>query len=81
MNQPLNTLPIEMFLEKARIARKSNQKSLNLSIDEVMMLEDSLAVVMTRLVSDLDSLIQSAQQSEDIIIKMDGGSLQVFSAK
>lgn len=75
MNQPLNTLPIEMFLEKARIARKSNQKSLNLSIDEVMMLEDSLAVVMTRLVSDLDSLIQSAQQSEDIIIKMDGGSL------
>lgn len=75
MNQPLNTLPIEMFLEKARIARKSNQKSLNLSIDEVMMLEDSLAVVMTRLVRDLDSLIQSAQQSEDIIIKMDGGSL------
>lgn len=75
MNQPLNTLPIEMFLEKARIARKSNQKSLNLSIDEVMMLEDSLAVVMTRLVSDLDSIVQSAQQSEDIIIKMDGGSL------
>ena len=75
MTQQLNTLPIEMFLEKARIARKSNQKSLNLSIDEVMMLEDSLAVVMTRLVSDLDSLIQSAQQSEDIIIKMDGGSL------
>ena len=75
MTQQLNTLPIEMFLEKARIARKSNQKSLNLSIDEVMMLEDSLAVVMTRLVSDLDSLVQSAQQSEDIIIKMDGGSL------
>ena len=75
MTQQLNTLPIEMFLEKARIARKSNQKSLNLSIDEVMMLEDSLAVVMTRLVSDLDSIVQSAQQSEDIIIKMDGGSL------
>lgn len=75
MTQQLNTLPIEMFLEKARIARKSNQKSLNLTIDEVMMLEDSLAVVMTRLVGDLDSLIQSAQQSEDIIIKMDGGSL------
>lgn len=75
MTQQLNTLPIEMFLEKARIARKSNQKSLNLSIDEVMLLEDSLAVVMTRLVSDLDSLIQAAQQAEDIVIKMDGGSL------
>jgi hypothetical protein len=75
MTQQLNTLPIEIFLEKARIARKSNQKSLNLSIDEVMMLEDSLAVVMTRIAGDLDSLIQSVQQSEDIVIKMDGGSL------
>lgn len=75
MIQPLNTLPIEMFLEKARIARKSNQKSLNLPIDEVMLLEDSLAVIMTRLVSDLDAVIQATQQSEDIIIQMDGGSL------
>ena len=75
MTQPLNTLPIEMFLEKARIARKSGQKSLNLPIDEVMLLEDTLAVVMTRLVADLDAVIQATQQSEDIVIKMDGGSL------
>ena len=75
MTQPLNTLPIEMFLEKARIARKSKQKSLNLSIDEVMMLEDSLAVVMTRLVGDLDTAIQAVQQQDAIVIQMDGGSL------
>lgn len=75
MMQQLNTLPIEMFLEKARIARKSKQKSLNLSIDEVMLLEDTLAVVMTRLVGDLDAAIQAVQQQEDIVIQMDGGSL------
>lgn len=75
MTQPLNTLPIEMFLEKARIARKSNQKSLNIPIDEVMMLEDSLAVVMTRLVSDLDTAIQAVQQQDTVVIQMDGGSL------
>lgn len=75
MIQPLNTLPIELFLEKARIARKSGQKSLNMPIDEVMLLEDTLAVVMTRLVGDLDAIIQSTQQTEDIVIKMDGGSL------
>lgn len=71
----LNTLPIEMFLEKARIARKSGQKSLNLSIDEAAMLEESLAVVMTRLAGDLDAIVLNIQQANDITISMDGGSL------
>ena len=75
MNQPLNTLPIELYLERVRIARKSGQKTLNLSIDEATMLEDALAVVMTRLAGDLDAIIQSNTQSDDIVIKMDGGSL------
>ena len=34
----LNTLPIEMFLDKARIATKSNQKNLILDIKEVQAL-------------------------------------------
>jgi hypothetical protein len=75
MTTPLNTLPIEMYLEKARIARKSGQKSVNLSIDEASLLEDSLSVVMTRLAGELDKIAISAQSSGDITIKMDGGSL------
>lgn len=73
--KPLNTLPVENFLEKVRIARKSNQKTVNLSIDEASLLEDTLAVVMTRLAGELDAIAQSSQQSDDIVIKMDGGSL------
>lgn len=73
--QPLNTIPIEMFLEKARIARKSGQKSLNLSIDDVNMLEESLSVVMTRLTGDLDAIVFNLQQQESITVTMDGGSL------
>jgi hypothetical protein len=75
MTTPLNTLPIEMYLEKARIARKSGQKSVSLSIDEASLLEDSLSVVMTRLAGELDKIAMSAQSSGDITIKMDGGSL------
>jgi hypothetical protein len=75
MMQPLNTLPIEMYLEKVRIARKSGQKSVTLTINDAGMLEDSLAVVMTRLAGEMDELIQANQQNEDIVIKMDGGSL------
>lgn len=73
--QQLNTLPIEMFLEKARIARKSGQKSLNLSIDDVNMLEESLAVVMTRLTGDLDAIVYNLQKQETITVSMDGGTL------
>jgi hypothetical protein len=71
----LNTLPIEMFLEKARIARKSGQKTLNLPIDDVILLEENLAVVMTRLAGELDKIALNVQQSGDITVKMDGGSL------
>jgi hypothetical protein len=75
MTQPINTLPIEIFLEKARIAKKSGQKHVNIGIDEATLLADSLAQVMTRLAGDLDQIVQAVQQQEDIVIKMDGGSL------
>jgi hypothetical protein len=75
MTQPLNTLPIELYLEKARIARKSGQKNVNIGIEEAILLADSLAQVMTRLAGDLDTIVQNVQQQEDIVIKMDGGSL------
>jgi dsDNA-binding SOS-regulon protein len=68
----MNLLPVEDFLNKARIARKSNQKTLVLSTKEYTDLYDSLASVMTRLSSVLD---QSATSSEtNIVVKMDGGT-------
>ena len=73
--KPLNTVPVEMYLERARIARKSGQRSVNLPIDEAILLEESLAVIMTRLAGELDEIIQNTDQSGDITIKMDGGSL------
>lgn len=69
----LNTLPIEDFLDKARIAIKSNQKNLTLSIKEVTDLQNSLVIVMTRLAGELDSAVQNNQQPSKIEVKMDGG--------
>lgn len=68
----LNTLPIEDFLDKARIAIKSNQKTLSLSIKEVTDLQNSLAIVMTRLAGTLDNAVQNPPQ-ELIKVNMDGG--------
>ena len=69
----LNTLPIEDFLEKARIAIKSNQKTVNLTLKEVTDLQNSLSVVMTRLAGELDQLVSNSPQSSKLEIKVDGG--------
>ena len=67
----LNTLPIEDFLDKARVAIRSNQKSLTLNIKEVTDLQNSLSIVMTRLSGELDQI--ASNQNNNIQIKMDGG--------
>jgi hypothetical protein len=68
----LNTLPIENFLDRARVAIKGNQKNITLTIKEVTDLQNSLAVVMTRLSGELDKLANNSNNS--VSIKMDGGS-------
>lgn len=65
----LNTIPIEDFLEKSKIAKKSNQKSLTLSSKEYTDLYDSLATVMTR----LSGLLDQSLSDNTVEVKMDGG--------
>ena len=69
----LNTLPIEEFLDRVRIAIKSNQKTVSLTLKEATDLQNSLSVVMTRLAGDLDKVAQTKGSSDVVSIKMDGG--------
>jgi hypothetical protein len=68
----LNVIPIEDFLDRVRIAVKSNQKTLSLTIKEATDLQNSLSVVMTRLSGDLDKLAQTKEPTA-IKLNMDGG--------
>lgn len=67
--KPLNTYPIEDFLEKAKIAVKTNQKNLTLSQKEVSDLAASISSVLARAVGQTDN----RSSSETIVVKMDGG--------
>lgn len=71
--KPLNTLPLEDFLEKARIAIKGNQKSVTLSIKEVTDLQNSISTVMTRLTGEMDQLLTNNSAPTSVEVKMDGG--------
>lgn len=70
--KPLNTIPIESFLDKVRIASKTNQSQLTLSIKEAIDLQNSLSVVMTRLSGIFDEKIST--QSTPQSIKVNGGN-------
>ena len=73
----LNTLPIEQFLDKARIALNSNQRHITLDSKEIKALSYSLAVVMTRLAGANDNQFWATQsQSPTITINMDGGGFK-----
>jgi hypothetical protein len=74
--QPLNTIPIENFINKARIASKSNQKNMTLTIDEASQLMESITMVMTRLLGKLDESAQKLPTEEVITLNMDGGGLR-----
>lgn len=69
----LNTLPIEDFLDKTRIAIKSNQKTVSLTIKEATDLQNSLSIVMTRLSGELDQILATSAQPSSLEVKMDGG--------
>jgi len=71
--KPLNTLPIEEFLDKARVAIKSNKKELVLTIKEATDLQNSLSVVMTRITGELDQILANASQSGSVEVEVDGG--------
>lgn len=68
----LNTLPIEDFFDKTRIAIKSNQKSVTLTIKEATDLQNSLSLVMTRLAGNLDQRASNPEMPK-IEVRMDGG--------
>ena len=70
----INTLPIESFQDKPRIANKSSQKTVVLDIKDAVALADSLALVMTRLTGKLDEQLMNKSTEQEVIqVTMDGG--------
>lgn len=65
----LNTIPIEEFLEKSKIAIRTNQKHLTLTIKDVEKLDKSIRAM----IEYLKNLPEKTTESEIIEIKMDGG--------
>lgn len=74
--EPLNTLPIQKFIQDVKQADASRQKELRLDIQQAKNLAFTLGAVMARMEGDLEQLVKdSATNSEEVIqITMDAGA-------
>lgn len=73
---PLNTAPLQQFLQQLKAADNSRAKEIRLSIDQARNLGYTIGIVMSRLQGDLEKLVSESKSSEDEIIEVrfDGGS-------
>lgn len=74
--EPLNTIPLQQFLNAVKSAENSRAKEIKLDIATAKNLAFTLGIVMSRLHGDLEKLVaESKNSSEEVIeINLDGGS-------
>lgn len=75
--EPLNTLPIQSFINQVKSADSSKSKEVTLTIDQAKTLAFTLGIVMSRLEGDIEKLISNISVNENIDIRIDGGSLKI----
>lgn len=76
MSNPINTIPIQQFIQQVKAAELGNQREIKLDIKTAKVLAFSIAELSSRLVQDYETLIQNLKIStptESITVQMDGG--------
>lgn len=76
MPNPINTLPIQQFIQQVKSAELSQQKEVKLDIKTAKNLVYCLGEINAKLVEDYDRLLIELKNSSgngDVSVKMDGG--------
>ena len=74
--EPLNTIPLQQFLNAVKAAEQSRAREVKLDIATAKTLAFTLGAVMSRLHGDLEKLVAESKNSDDEVIQinLDGGS-------
>jgi hypothetical protein len=74
-NEPLNTSPIQQYIQQVKNADLSKAREVKLDIVQAKNLAYTLGIVMARLEGDLERFVKNNSGSnESIEISLDGGS-------
>ena len=73
--EPLNTIPLQKFINAVKSAEHSRSREIKLDINTAKTLALTLGEVMSRLHGDLEKLVVESKNNEETIsINVDGGS-------
>ena len=74
--EPLNTIPLQQFLNAVKAAEQSRAREVKLDIATAKTLAFTLGSVMSRLHGDLELLVAQSKTNDDEVIQinLDGGS-------
>jgi len=75
-NEPINTIPIQQFIQVVKTAEGSNQKEIRIPLTQAKALVYALGTVMANHQGRLEKLIvdnKSSADNETVTVTMDGG--------
>ena len=74
--EPLNTIPLQQFLNAVKAAEQSRAREVKLDIATAKTLAFTLGTVMSRLHGDLELLVAQSKSNDDEVIQvnLDGSS-------
>jgi hypothetical protein len=73
-NEPLNTAPIQQFINQVKSADASKQREIRLDIESAKRLSFTLGEVITRLNGDLEAILAKKYSGDDEVIQVNIGS-------
>ena len=77
MSNPINTIPIQQFIQQVKSAEQTNQKEIRIDMRTAKNLVYCLAEINAKLLENYDALLADLRKStnQDIELRMDGGNL------
>ena len=81
MPNPINTVPLQQFIQQVKAAELGQQKEIKLDIKSAKLLALALAEINSKLLEDYDAILQvllDKQGDGAVSVRMDGGG---FSEK
>lgn len=78
MSNPINTIPLQQFIQQVKAADLGQQKEIRIDIKTAKQLVYCLSEINARLLEDYDVVLQRLMQNtgQSVTIQMDGGGFK-----
>jgi uncharacterized protein YaaR (DUF327 family) len=78
MQNPINTIPIQQFIQQVKAADLSQQKEIKIDLKTAKILAHCIAEINAKLLQDYDQILHKLMQNngQSVTVQMDGGGFK-----